>query len=321
MKQFLVLYFCTVTPAIGFGQQEAGWHAKTVGQRADQLGDEDERVRWYATYALGQIGPEAAPAVEPLVGILSNRLGHEYVRCGAAWALGRIGAQPETTVALLAETLESQRPSIRRNSAEALGAFGQSARSAIPGLLEALEDEDVTVRVHAAVALWKIGRHPKAVAALTEIIRQGEPPGPGQAAAGLGHVGSQAPAAVPVLVAALGHADQDVRRSAARALGQIGPAAMPVVKPALSDPDEQVRRGAVEALGWIGSEAVSELIAALKNDGPAARRAAARALGRLGPAAASAEPALLEAVADPDARVRAAAHRARREIRSRPDSP
>jgi hypothetical protein len=56
---------------------------------------------------------------------------------------------------------------------------------------------------------------------------------------------------VQTLITALGDADMEVRRSAARALVQIGLAAVPALITTLGDPDKEVRRSAVRILGQI----------------------------------------------------------------------
>lgn len=265
--------------------------------------------------------------MEPLTKVLQNRAENEYVRGTAAWALGRIGTDDEAAVTLLIETLGSGHVSVRRNSTRALGSLGAAAipsvghdyvppnGRAIPGLVAALEDADATVRVNAAEALWKIDRHPKAVPTLADMVHRPKDPGSYQAVVALGGLGPQTDAAVSALVTAFRHADPDVRRAAARALGEIGPAAIPELKQVLAGPDQEVRRRAVEALGWIGSEAVPALIESLKDESPPVRRAAARALGRLGAQAKAAEPALIEAVNDPNPQVQQSAARALSKVR------
>jgi HEAT repeat protein len=305
----------------------------------------DAGANYYAAYVLGQLGPQAADAVEPLKKMLAKRSvaksvpGYEdweYVRGTAAWALGRIGPAADTAVPLLMETMHSKgHVSVRRNSNEALGNLAAAAKSAVPDLLAALADEDAITRVNAAVALWKIQRHPKALPALVEMLRQGKEPASYHAAVALGTLELSAPdtpeppatdhqprICAEALIKALGAGDQDVARAAARSLGQIGRGApgvaLPAIQPALESPRDEVRRMAAEALGWMGPAAVEPLRAVLKNDSPAARRAAARALGRLGPAARTAEADLVEAVNDPDAEVRTAAAKALRLARAAP---
>ena len=108
----------------------------------------------------------------------------------------------------------------------------------------------------------------------------------------------------------------DVRRAAARSLGQLGKAAFPALKKAkaLQDPDADVRRMVIEALSWMGPDAVPALIAALKDASPAVRRAAARALGNLGAEAQAARSALETAASDPQEDVRTAAAKALQRI-------
>lgn len=94
------------------------------------------------------------------------------------------------------------------------------------------------------------------------------------------------------LVEALRNEDRDVRRSAARALGQIGDArAVEPLITALRDESWGVRRDAAKALGRIGdARAVEPLLGALRDEDSNVRREAAKALvtmyrsGRLGDA-------------------------------------
>jgi len=302
-------------PTEGWSGEGTEWKGKTAQQWAERLADDDVRTRWYAAYALGQLGPKAVAGVEPLTKTLANQSEHEFVRGGTAWALGRMGPAAESAVPLLTETLTSKHVSVRRNAAWALGNLGAAAKPAVPGLLKTLDDEDATVRVNAAAALWKIDRHAKAIPALAAALGRETESGPCQAATALGSLGSDAEPAVPALVDAFRHADADVRRGAARALGEIGPPAVHALRRALDDPNVEVRRNAVEAFRWMGEPALPELISALKNAMPPVRRSAARSIGRLGNAAKTAEAALVEAVNDPDAEVRDAAAKALGAIR------
>ena len=120
-------------------------------------------------------------------------------------------------------------------------------------------------------------------------------------------------AAVPDLSALLRHADPDVARGAALALGNIGgrdaAAAVPVLRQALQDEDPAVRSLAAAALANIGpnaAAAVPDLTAALTDESQPVRRNAALALGRIGPAARSAIPDLARALRpeEPSAAVR-----------------
>jgi HEAT repeat protein len=89
--------------------------------------------------------------------------------------------------------------------------------------------------------------------------------------------------AVEPLIKALEDDDEEVRETAARALGQVGDsrAVKPLIK-ALGDGDWEVRKAAAKALGKIGKPAVEPLIKALGDDGYGVAEAAAEALGEIG---------------------------------------
>jgi HEAT repeat protein len=326
MKASLFYCLAILLAPLAFAQDKAVWETKTARDWTAQLADRDVRTRWCATYCLGQLGAPAVEAAEPLRKVLdqAEEIQNEYVRATAAWALGRIGAGDEATVALLAKLLRtSPLAPIRRAAAEALGTLGEPAKPAIAELVQALEDKDSVVRVNAAVALWRIEKHAKALPALVETLEKGQSPGPYEAALALGRLNIGAGAA-PALVRAFRHADADVRRAAVQSLGRLGRPALPAIKTALADPNEEVCRCATEALGWMdGQTSLEPLKMVLKNepsilghDSPAARRAAARALERLGQGAKPAETALVDASNDRSEEVRTAAFKALQRLRA-----
>ena len=330
MQRLLIAVLLLALPAIAYGEPEASWQGKSVPHWIVQLSADEVQTRWYATYALGQIGAatgetaDLVPAIGPLTEILADpdRVQYEYVRGGAAWALGQIGPMADDQLATrnvveqLIEALGSQLVSVRRNAPAALGNFGDAATPAVDRLVQLLGDDDVVVRVNSAVALWKIQQYPQSVTILAQLARGGDPTGAFAAVEALGRIGTDSDAALPVLVQALGHRDADVRRAAARALGRFGAAAVPALREPLFGPDAQSRRSATEALGWIGPRAIAALLVVLKNEDPAVRRVAARALGRMGGEAKRAESALVEAVGDNDRQVQEAAASALKKIRA-----
>ena len=90
------------------------------------------------------------------------------------------------------------------------------------------------------------------------------------------------------LVTLLEDPSEDVRRTAAHALGKIGhSAAAPALVQALSDPDPTVREYSAWALGQIGEdvsdEAAVHLAGALDDPHHAVKKAVAQALGKVGP--------------------------------------
>lgn len=281
---------------------------RSVAQWAEDLQSDDIRQRWFATLALARIGPDANAAIPPLMELLSDRAQYEYVRAGAAFALGNIRGDADRVVPLLAETLESELASVRRHSARALGRFGPLAKAAVPQMLAQLRRDDPVFRIDLAEALWRVSKHERAVPFLVDQVRMGSPLGGFEAVEALGRIANEkADQAISALVEALGSGNGDIARSAARALGRLGSPALPQLKDAVASDRVNVRRQAVEAYSWMGPLGASGLIGALSDVSPLVRRAAARGLGRLGPEVAAAEPALLQAVNDSDPHVRTTA--------------
>lgn len=315
--QFTLILLLPLSTATA--QPLLGPEVKTVQQWADQLTSAEFRQQWHAAYVLGTLGPKAAPAVSALHAVLDVNSGkNEYARSMAAWALGRIGPAAETEIPFLIETMRSTKLlAVRRSVAEALGNFGFAAKPAVTELLKMLDNDDEITRVNAAVALWKIECHPKALPALLEVLRHGNSSQAYPAAVALGQMEKEADVIAPALIEALHAPTADVRRAAARSLGQFGKAAFPVLKKvhAMQDPDAEARRMVIEALSWMGRDAVLDLTAALRDASPAVRGAAARALGNLGAEALSARSALETAASDPQEDVRTAAAKALQRIR------
>jgi HEAT repeat protein len=119
------------------------------------------------------------------------------------------------------------------------------------------------------------------------------------AAKELGELGGEARAAVPALTRALGDRDLFVRRFAAEALGKIGPDArdaIPKLGQATGDARKEVALAAVDALGKLGTPAIDTLTGAVKDSGkdPAVRARAIQQLGKMGPEARGAIKTLTE---------------------------
>ena len=340
-------------PAPAASEQEKLFHNAPASYWIKQLSatpkvpvqsEAEIRDRWYAVHALGQLGPEAAAAVQPLQEILADKYEFEYIRGGADWALGRIGKAARPVVPLLIDTLTSKHVSVRRNSPLALAAIGgDEAKKAVPLIAKLLDDEDAGVEAAAAVAIWQLDRDPRALSKLVAMLEKGKDAAPYQAAVALGRLGPdvgrianpssnhvdlhdelqihpmEKPTDIPspilaALVEALHHPDEDVRHAAARSLGGLGSSALPAIQEAMAGKDAQTSQEAAEALGFLGSPAVPALTAALRHADPQVRRIAARALGRLGREAKEARPALVEAASDPDPAVRDTAAEALKRI-------
>jgi lysophospholipase L1-like esterase len=138
----------------------SGVSSADVTRLAALLESPDSYVRGFAAFALGELGPAAAPAVPALVAALSLEDGFD--RGGSASALARIGPQAGAAVPALLEGLASPDGDRRWKSARILGRIGPPAVAAVPALVAALRDPNEYVRAHAARALGRIGRRDEA---------------------------------------------------------------------------------------------------------------------------------------------------------------
>jgi HEAT repeat protein len=100
----------------------------------------------------------------------------------------------------------------------------------VPDLLALLESEDGDVRAYAAGALWKINRHPRAIPALLEELKNPVDGIPSGAVLTIGQIGPPAKAGVPDLLKALSHRKLYVRQAALQALEKVDPTAVPRTK-------------------------------------------------------------------------------------------
>ena len=88
-------------------------------------GDEGPDVRGGAAWALGEIGPEAKPAVPALIELLEHE--NDWAREMAAGALGRIGPEAEEAIPMLEQVAdkENEDPYVRLAAREALETLGR----------------------------------------------------------------------------------------------------------------------------------------------------------------------------------------------------
>lgn len=217
---------------------------------------------------------DAASAIEAL------KTGDAATRMKAASELGFMRTQGAEATSALVDALEDSYEPVRRNAIYALGAIGTPA---VEPLIAALDSE-------------------KEAFEMEPILHICDP------AHGLAAIGASA---VPALVSALKDTRENVRASAAYALGEMGPVAAAAVDGLvglLTDASEEVRRHATSALGMIKvpvSKTVPALVRVLEDrDDTDLAFFAAQALTRIGPDATEAVPALREALLSDSAYVR-----------------
>ncbi|WP_199245211.1 HEAT repeat domain-containing protein [[Phormidium] sp. ETS-05] len=287
-----------------------------INRLLDRVKTADEFTYESTIDAIVKQGEAAIPAL-----IKSLESDNSQLRRAAVQALQRIGTP--ATPALL-DALKSPKPQVRWSAATALGGYYYREEKVIEALVKLFKDPDARVRRSAFASVANIALMSRsssssslkaAVPDLITALKQDKDDDVRRSAAeALGRMGAEAKAAVPDLITALKDKDDGVRRSAAEALGDIGAeakAAVPDLITALKDKDDGVRRSAAEALGDIGAEAkaaVPDLITALKQDkDDGVRRYAALTLERIGAEAKAAVPDLITALKDKDAQVRSSA--------------
>ena len=163
-------------------------------------------------------------------------------------------------IQILISALRSEDKDVRRRAADALGKIGSGAKVSVPALIKVFK-EDEGVRWSAANALRRIGPEAKAaVPALIEFLIDKGINGRNVAWV-LGGIGTEAgPALIEVLKDK--NKNQDVRLSAALALGYMGPtgkAAVPALTEAIKDKDDGISGMAMWALWNIEPEAMGKL--------------------------------------------------------------
>jgi len=257
------------------------------------------KARYWATVALTEIGPAAAPAAGALTAAALN--GEPEERMQAMLALAAIGEPAAEAADELSTALDSPDTAVKSSAAYALGRM--RVASADAALEKASADGDPFL---AGIASWARARiHPDDKTLVTAALATLS------TALGSDRVNMRiaAMSALSDLTGSLDDADEAtladrfvalledghpaVRGAAATSLVRLGPTAIPSLEKALDKP--ALRTLAMEILAAAGSKAkpaVDNLVAALADADPAMRGDAAVALAAIGPDAAEAVPAL-----------------------------
>jgi HEAT repeat protein len=211
-------------------------------------GDSGARVN--AARALMPFGRDAKDAVP---GLLEMLKGGRHDRGTAAMALAKIATPAEALPALLevfvesrrefepgehaitealiqfgpaavgpvAEFLQHKRPEVRIKAINLLVRYGKQAQFIVPQLVTAMDDKDDDVALSAAEAVWQMERRSEVLPHLVRGLNAKSANSRVRAARNLMHMGAEAKAAVPDLVAACKDRDSAVRREAYRALSLV----------------------------------------------------------------------------------------------------
>lgn len=243
---------------------------KAIPLLIEALQDPDEWIRYGAARALGTAGEEALPAVPALVAALHDE--SRRTRSEIASALSRVAPWEAAPIAVLRESLRDEDDDDLRQTFETLARMATTSEPATETLQELLAEPDLGLRKQFLVGMVE----------------------------GFREVGAVPEKLAPSFLEALNDDDAGVRCRAAEALGMIGPAAadaLPALLELLKDEHEEVRFRTLIALGQLGPVAcvaVSKILDLVANE-PSANvcRAAALALWVLGRRADVAVPLLL----------------------------
>ena len=263
------------------------------------------KSRYWATVALTEIGPEAAPAVEPLTQLASDGETHERIQ--AILALAAIGEKAGAAAPTLVKMLESDDNALRFPAAFALGRV--RAADADAPLQKAVAGDDPFL---AEVASWALARiHPddkglmdSAVKKLRTGLHSDRPNERTAAASGLSDLAESLDEPVRLELATefadlLSDPVPSVGTSGGAALIRMGATSVNTLRERLSD--AALRGRVLEILAAIGpaaKPAVDDMIKLFADADPAIRGDAAATIAAIGPDAATAVPHLAKMLAD-----------------------
>jgi HEAT repeat protein len=240
--------------------------------------------------ALANMGDGAIPA-------LTKALGEELTdrRRVAAYALGSMGPKAAPAAEALGKALQTGDVGVRIMAARALGKIGPAAKATVPQLEKALESKDADVRIESALATWQITGKPKHVDVLIKSLGDDSAGVRENACYALGVMKAAAKDAVEPVAKLLD--DKELRLRAIATLGEIGPPAkskLPALKKLLDDKDADVQLRSAFAVWQISGDATEsmkvfqELLGTEKH-----YTLTINALGEMGPAAVSILPTLV----------------------------
>lgn len=269
----------------------------------------DNKTRYWACLALGEMGPKAKDALPSLTNALADNrpeVLREVLLC-----MGHIGPDAKALPAITAQ-LDNKDDSVKEAAAFALAMMGAEAASALPKLQQNFNSTNELLQTITAWALVRIQPNntaalDKSLPVLVQSLTRKDAAVRTVAMRALLDLRPGPERVLPILHGILDKADPAQLNEALDALATIGEPALPGIKLALKRPESQMR--AVVILGRMGptaAGAVPELLEVFQNPmaSIALRRETAHTLGAIGPAAATAVPALAAALEDHDTRLR-----------------
>jgi HEAT repeat protein len=254
------------------------------------MADDNDRVRAMAVEALGKIGECAAEVAVPgLMRALRDQ--DNGVSALAAEALGEMGESADGAIPALVDSLSHLNAVVRRNAAEALGRMGGTAASARPALEKTIHDVDGGVRSEAIRALGPLGMPSRRLTPMVVAALQDPDPVVRAAAVqSLGHWGEPSEADLEGLICLLSDANDQVKVEVTKVLPKLAGARPAVIeglcRRLLEDDSDWVQVYSALALGQLGRAAGvagGPLLHAVQNGVESVRRQAMRAIAKIQP--------------------------------------
>jgi HEAT repeat protein len=293
--------------------------------------DSRDPLRDEAGTALARIGKAAVPVLNaalqdddlPMIEQTVTALGSGFVllRLRAdptAWqdpaerrrvALDAFSKMGEAAVDPVREALKDGHPAVRAKAAAVLGDLGFQDRAIVVALARCLRDSDSSVRIQSANALLKLAPEPRVV--LTEVRLAAQDRDRDVRFAAMRYLSGLGSPALPLLLTALRDEDPAVQAAAVEALTQLtadNDLLSRVLVPLSSEEKNvSVRKNALKVLRRCGPSALPHFVAALKDREPAVREEAILILRDFKGDPKQLKAALLDALKDDDANIRAGA--------------
>jgi HEAT repeat protein len=226
--------------------------------------DEGPISRTQALVYLGQLGADAAPAVDAILGLIDTT---DFVlRAQVISTFQQLG---DTAAPAIVKALGSKKNNVRRQAVNFLTQhFGPPLPGTLAALTPLLKDKDTQLRTETATLLWRNGRQTEAV--------------------------------VAVLVEAIRSPNQNLRYQVANVVFQgtsVPKVALPLFKAALASTDQYVRVRAAQGMWGLEKKAADVLpiyLKALEDNNVAVWSSAAAGIAQIGPEARAAIPALIK---------------------------
>jgi HEAT repeat protein len=255
-------------------------NAKAAEGLRKHAADENAMVRAQSVYALGRLRAEDQASLAAVIARLTDP--DAMVRRASAGALLTIRADRNRVIPLVIKVLEDADPAVVM---PALHTLAEGGAAVVPALVEALDHKEA--RYWSCLVLAEIGPDAKdAAPALAKVVADERPEVRLEALVALGEIGPGAKAAAPAAIKALGDAEVSVQYSAAYALGRIAdPSAAEALAKAAQSDDHFLRQLGIWASAKVDpnnaakvADAVQALVAGLTDEHASHRTAAARGL-------------------------------------------